>query len=152
MKKHIGIFLVGLLGGIIGAVLFTASPLMAALTNGQFSAVNIYNNEGKRVGTFSNGDGNQGVLFLFSGNGKTTVQMGAYPSGGEKGQALIGLNDPMNQLRMLFRLHGDDNSPTLVMKDRYGADKIVMGLKGNNQTPYLEYKKDDGQIVNLMGE
>lgn len=152
MKKHIATFLIGLLGGIVGAVLFTASPLMAALTTGQFRDVNIYNADGKRAGTFSASESNEGVLFLFGENGKTTVQMGAYSTGSEKGQALIGLNDPLNQLRLLFRLHSNENSPTMVMKDRYGVDKIVLGLRGENQTPYLEYTKDDGRVVNLLGD
>lgn len=150
MKKYLGILLIGILGGIIGAIIFTASPLQAALKKAQFQTVDIFNPQGKRVGTFSTAEADQGVLFLFSENNKTTIQMGSYPSGSERGQALIGMNDPFNQLRLLFRLHGSDNSPTMVMKDRYGVDKIVMGLKGDAQTPYLEYTGSDGITRNLM--
>lgn len=150
MKKHLSIFLLAMLGTIAGNILFTATPLQAALQKGSFESVNIFNTSGQRVGTLSNSDDNQGVFFLFSDKGKTTVQMGAYPTGSEKGQALFGLNDTMNQLRLLIRLHSSEDSPTLIMKDRYGVDKIVLGLRGENQTPYLEYKDDSGRVKNLL--
>lgn len=150
LKRYGAIFLISMAGGIVGSVLLTATPLQAAIKNAQYGTVDVFNAQGNRIGTLAPGDSGQGVLFLFSEKGKTTVQMGSYPAGGESGQALIGLSDPLNQLRMLFRLHSSDNSPTMIMKDRYGVDKIVMGLRGANQTPYLEYKADDGRTVDLF--
>lgn len=150
MKKHMLTFACGMMGGLFGAALFMSTPLHAALQKAQYRSVDVFNDAGRRIGTLSPGDSGQGVLFLFSDQGKTTVQMGSYPAGGENGQALFGLSDPLNQLRLLMRLHEAENSPTLIMKDRYGVDKIVLGLRGENQTPYFEYKADDGRTVDLL--
>jgi hypothetical protein len=150
MKNSLKIFTLGMLGGIAGHLLFSASPLEAALQRAKFQSINVMNENGQRIGVLAPGDNGDGVLFLFTSKGKTSVQMGSYPTGGEAGQSLIGLNDKFNQLRLLMRLHSDNDSPTLIMKDRYGVDKIVLGLRGEAQTPYLEYKDNTGQVKDLL--
>lgn len=150
MKKNLVVFGWALLGAICGNFLFGALPLNAAKTKDSQMTYEIYNSKGTRTGTYTSENGDQGALFLFSDKGKNTVQMGSYPNGQERGQALFGLNDPTNQLRMLLRLHSTENSPTIILKDQYGIDKIVIGLRGQNQTPYFEYVADDGRTYNLL--
>lgn len=76
--------------------------------------------------------------------------MGAYDSGSEKGQTLMGLHDKKGSLRLLMRLHGSQDSPVVVMKDRVGDDKLVFGLEGQDEMPYIKYRNKSGSMVNLI--
>lgn len=149
-NKHTCItFLAGLIGGIIGAALFTASPLQAQ-ARGQSSQQ--YNTQGARVSFIGPHTGGQGALFLFDEKGGLITQMGSYPVGAEKGQALFGMHDRQNKLRFLFRLHGAKDSPTLIMKDSRGMDRIVMGLDGYSEAPYFKYTDKNGRMRDLLAQ
>jgi hypothetical protein len=68
----------------------------------------------------------------------------------ERGQTLFGMHDRFGYLRLLMRMHGPEDSPTVVMKDNTGKDRIVFGLDGTTQTPYFKYTNDHGEMVNLF--
>lgn len=140
MKKYAQILMMmssGFLGGLAGVIVLFPQEVVAKITRGQYYDLNLYNRDGKMVGFIGPGDVQQGMMFLFDENGKPRFQVGTYPSGSEKGQALVGLSDRRDQLRFLFRLHGSKDSPTMVMKDSAGRDRIVMGLDGETEAPYI---------------
>lgn len=140
----------GFVGGLVGSAILNPSALQAAISRGQFFDASFYNKSGKMVGFVGPGDAGQGSMFLFDADGGARVQAGTYPSGGEKGQALIGMSDRSNNLRYLFRLHGSQDSPTLVMKDKSGRDRIVMGLDGETQQPYFYVLDQNGAARDIL--
>lgn len=135
--------IVGLFLGVLAA-----TPLKAA---GR-SVLEVFGGGGQRIGYIGPGNADQGTLFLFNPEGGVQIQMGAYDSGSEKGQSLLGLHGKNGSLRLLFRLHGANDSPVIVMKDKTGDDKIVIGLEGNNEVPYIRYRNKKGSMVNLLQE
>ena len=148
--KHLTLAAFGFLGGIVGSLVFTSTASIAA-KEGHLYLTNFHNNNGKRIaviaGSQPTGDGQ---FFLFNNAGKSLIQMGSYPAGLEKGQSLIGMHDPNGYLRFLTRMHGPENSPTIVMKDSRGSDRIVFGLDGTTQQPYFRYMDKKGRMQNLI--
>ena len=150
MRKTLLTFLIGACGGIFGAMLVTATPLNAAIGNARYSQVEVYNAQGSRTGFLGSGSIGQGVVFIADDLGNVRLQMGSYDTGEEQGQALLGMHDRLNNLRLLFRLFGPEDSPTVILKDKSGQDQIVMGLEGKPETPYFLYRNSKGQMVSLL--
>lgn len=133
MKNTIILVLCGVIIGLI-----SAAPLAeAAKTSSYF------------IGA---GKAGQGMLFLFNPQGITQAQLGAYDAGAEKGQTLFGLHDRAGSLRFLTRVYGPDDSPVIVMKGKNGSDKILIGLEGNDETPYIRYQNSSGAMVDLINQ
>lgn len=150
MRKTLLTFLIGACGGVFGSLLVSANPLDAAVSNARYSQVEVYNAQGSRTGFLGSGSIGQGVMFVSDDLGNVRLQMGSYDTGAEQGQALLGMQDRMNNLRLLFRLFGPDDSPTVILKNKSGQDQIVMGLEGKPETPYFLYRNGKGQMVNLL--
>ncbi|HEY3999909.1 MAG TPA: hypothetical protein VGO93_13630 [Candidatus Xenobia bacterium] len=130
MKNWISYTLV-LVGGIIGGLLSPlARPAVAQNT--------VYQGQ---------------QLWILGSDGRQRIQLGTYASGGEAGQPAMGLTDNHGHLRFLFRLAGRNDSPVLVMKDRGGRDRLVMGLGLNDdaQEPFLAVIDSRGQKKLLTG-
>lgn len=152
MKKYVLIAVFSLIGGMAGSVLFQVSIAYAEARNVKFGQVQSYNKANNRVGFYGVGREGQGKFFLFDENGDLRVQAGSYGVGSEKGQSLFGLHDRNANLRLLFRMHGQTDAPTLIMKDNAGSDKIVMGLDPNTQVPYLNFTDSLNQQRNLFAQ
>ena len=130
-------FMVGFLGGITGALLVSSSTVQAALQKAAYSEINLYNNAEKRTAFIGSGTVGQGTMWLYDSQGHARIQLGTYGAGNELGQPVIALQDNKDRLRAIWRLHGTKDSPVLVLKDVSGADKLVMGLRGNGEEPYI---------------
>jgi hypothetical protein len=139
-----------MLSGFIGAALFSASPLQAALSKVKYEQVTLLNAQGNRIAVMGPLDNGQGTFFLFDENGGLQQQMGAYSRGAEKGQSLFGMHDRQNNLRLLMRMHGPNDSPTLIMKDSTGLDRIVIGLDAHTQEPYINITSNNGSAANII--
>ncbi len=137
------------LGGMSGSILMTATPSLAAKAQSLFTT-NFFNDNKERIAVIGAHPGGEGTLFLFDGKGKTEIMMGAYPSGAEKGQSMIGMHDRNNHMRFLLRMYGAKDSPTMIMKDSAGRDRIVFGLDANSEKPYFMYSDDSGRMRNLL--
>lgn len=127
------------LGILFSAVLFNNFPQGIAATDNKGQKMRLYNEQGQQAVYWGAGRNGQGVIFLMDKEGQPLVQLGSYEEGLEKGQSLFGLHDRKNALRLLVRLHGAKDSPTVVMKDDAGRDRIVFGLDGQTQDPYFQY-------------
>ncbi|NCO02959.1 MAG: hypothetical protein GW903_02065 [Alphaproteobacteria bacterium] len=153
MKNVVLIALFSFLGGLSGALILqipaVQAQVKATLYNKDFTTAQFFNNADKRVAFIGNYQ-ESGGLFLFDQEGKTAAQMGAYGSGAEKGQTLFGLHDRQNQLRYLTRLYGQKDSPTIIMKDGGGYDRLILGLDGATQMPFIKYLDDQGEIRDLI--
>lgn len=113
-----------------------STPLKAAVERASFASVELFSG-GKRVGYIGSGNAGHGSLFLFNPEGGVEVQMGAYDSGAEKGQTLMGLHDKKGSLRLLMRLHGAQDSPVIVMKGRVGMTSWLSDSRGPMKYPTL---------------
>ena len=153
MKNALIIALFSFLGGLCGALILqipaVQAQVKATLYNKDFTTAQFFNNADNRVAFVGNYK-ESGGLFLFDNMGKTAVQMGAYGAGSEKGQTLFGLHDRKNNLRYLTRLHGQKDSPTIIMKDDGGFDRLILGLDGASQMPFIKYLDDQGEIRDLV--
>lgn len=127
---------------------FIATPIKAAGRD----VLEAFGASGKRVAYIGPGLADQGTFFMFNPEGGVEIQMGAYESGSEKGQTLLGLHGKNGSLRLLLRLHGANDSPVIVMKDKTGDDKLVIGLEGNDESPYIKYRNGKGSMVNVLKE
>ena len=153
MRKNASLFMffmVSMLGGMIGSMVFSSTPLHAERTKAAFSEMTVYNQDGVRIGLITPGRVQQGTLWLFDDRGDFRIQMGTYENPGERGQPLIGMHDNGKNLRTLMRLHGDTDSPVLIMKDKQGYDRLVMGLREGTEEPYLEYTNAEGEKIDLL--
>ena len=97
-------------------------------------------------------DGQGGIVF-YDEDGAMRVQLGTYSGAGERGQPVIGLNDARGNIRMLLRLAGSNESPVIVMKDKSGSDRLVMGLglSDGQQEPFLSVTDSSGQRRDIFG-
>lgn len=92
-------------------------------------------------------------LFFYGDDGRPRLQLGMYTAAYEKDLPLVGLSDNAGRLRMLFRLAGESQSPVIIMKDRKGQDRLVMGLDlgGDEDAPFLSVIDADGKKKNIFG-
>ena len=151
--KFAAILLACFAGSFCGSSVFSAKPLEVATEERRMKALQFYNDNGQRTGFFGTDDrSGVGVGFLFNQDGRLRLQMGTYPSGAEKDQSLFGLHDRRDALRLLFRLHDENDTPTIIMKDKYGVDKMIIGLRGDNEMPYLEYMDASGRRRDLFAQ
>lgn len=92
-------------------------------------------------------------MFLFGDDGQVRLQVGTYTAPGERGLPMIGMSDNHGHLRMLFRLAGANESPVIVMKDRAGRDRLVMGLglSDSGEDAFLSITDSNGKKQNLFG-
>lgn len=97
-------------------------------------------------------DGQPAQAF-YGEDGKMRIQLGTYNAAGERGLPLVGLSDNNGHLRMLLRLAGTNESPVLIMKDKGGNDRIVMGLSlsDKSEDPFLSITDSSGQRKAVFG-
>jgi len=150
MKKFAIIALFSFLGGITGSLIFSSGISWAAKEQ-LFGTTNFISPQGQRVGEIGAHSTGEGTFFLFNGNNlETTVQMGAYGSGAERGQSLLGLHDRNGRLRHLTRMHGSTDAPTVIFKDNAGRDRIVFGIDPSTQEPYFRYTDKNNTVKRLF--
>lgn len=137
-------------GGFSAALLGGGAPATAQQASSGFFALNDGKNL-KGVNLYVH-DGQPGQIF-YGENGQMRVQIGTYSGTGERGQPLFALSDVRGHIRLLLRLAGPNESPVLVMKDKAGRDRLVMGLalSGEGQEPFLSITGADGKRHDVFG-
>ncbi len=93
----------------------------------------------------TSGEGSPGI-WIFDRNGKVRLSIGLY---GDNNASVV-LNDEREQAVQIFRTVGERSAPVLVMKSR-GRDRIVMGLSGASQDPFLVLYGADGAKQSVFG-
>lgn len=93
-------------------------------------------------------------MYVMTPEGHMRIQAGTYDQAGERGLPVLALSDNRDQIRLLFRLAGTNESPVLVMKDKSGADRLVMGLKlsGPSEEPFLQIVDDRGGRSDVLSK
>ena len=93
----------------------------------------------------TSGEGSPGI-WIFDRNGKARLSIGLY---GDNNASVV-LNDEREQAVQIFRTAGEKSAPVLVMKSQ-GRDRIVMGLNGASQDPFLVLYGVDGAKQSVFG-
>src|SRR6266581_6747839 len=93
----------------------------------------------------TSGEGSPGI-WIFDRNGKARLSIGLY---GDNNASVV-LNDEREQAVQIFRTVGEKSAPVLVMKSQ-GRDRIVMGLNGSSQDPFLVLYGTDGSKQSVFG-
>jgi hypothetical protein len=109
-------------------------------------ALEVVGVDGRRqivMGT--SGEGSPGI-WIFDRNGKVRLSIGLY---GDNNSSIV-LNDENEQAVQIFRTVGPRAAPVLVMKSQ-GRDRIVMGLDGTGQDPFLVLYGADGAKQSVFG-
>lgn len=83
------------------------------------------------------------------------LQMGTYPGdvrSNETGLPVVTLYDRSNDLKELFRLDGDNQTPLVIFKS-HGSNRLIMGLAINDsaEEPFLAYFDKRGAQHMLFG-
>lgn len=145
-KKYLYLFAGILIGGLLSANFGS----IASFAHETQQALNIFNTQNNRVARLGPQPEGQGALFIFDADGHLKAQLGSYGKHSEKGQSLFALHDKNNHIRFLARLHGQKDSPVIVMKDQSGMDKMVFGLDGQTQQAFFKYIDENGQTQHLI--
>ena len=85
-------------------------------------------------------------IWIYDRNGKVRLSLGLY---GDNNASVV-LNDESEQAVEIFRTVGAHSAPVLVMKAQ-GRDRIVMGLDGPGQDPFLVLYGADGAKQRVFG-
>jgi hypothetical protein len=126
----------------------TASITEAQSASGALSATSfeLVDAQGSRrilMGTSSEGSP---AIWFFDRKGKARLNLGLYGDD----NAFIVLNDDQERAVQIFRTVGSESAPYLVMKAE-GRDRIVMGLSGSAQDPFLVHYDTDGRVETVFG-
>jgi len=156
-RAHLSIVALSAIGMIIGYGVAEHLPWRAASAEARSGPASqadalathmleVVGADGRRqivIGT--SGEGSPGI-WVFDRQGKVRLSLGLYADG----NASVVLNDEREQAVQIFRTVGDKSAPVLVMKAQ-GRDRIVMGLNGSTQDPFLVLYGADGSKQSVFG-
>lgn len=102
--------------------------------------------DGRRQLVMGTGTEGSPGIWIYDRNGKVRLSLGLY---GDNNASIV-LNDESEQAVEIFRTVGQRSLPVLVMKAQ-GRDRIVMGLNGPGQDPFLVLYGADGAKQSVFG-
>ncbi len=157
LRAHLSIIALSAFGMIVGHAVAEHLPRPSAsaearsgpATQGDVLSTHmleVVGADGRRqivMGT--SGEGSPGI-WIFDRNGKARLSIGLY---GDNNASVV-LNDESEQAVQIFRTVGERSAPVLVMKSQ-GRDRIVMGLNGASQDPFLVLYGVDGAKQSVFG-
>jgi len=158
MKKlgsHLSVVVLSAVGMVLGHYLSSYldwTTMSAAARPG--SAVSVVSTrtlevvgaDGRRQLVMGTGTEGSPGIWIYDRNGKVRLSLGLY---GDNNASIV-LNDESEQAVQIFRTVGQRSLPVLVMKAQ-GRDRIVMGLNGPGQDPFLVLYGADGAKQSVFG-
>ena len=153
LRSHVCVIVLSAIGMTLGywVASHLAWPVFSAEAQSRPSVLathtlEVVGADGRRqivMGT--SGEGSPGI-WIFDRNGKVRLSIGLY----DDNNSSIVLNDENEQAVQIFRTVGERSAPVLVMKSQ-GRDRIVMGLNGASQEPFLVLYGPDGAKQSVFG-
>jgi hypothetical protein len=120
-----------------------AQSVSNTLAAARFELVDAQGRQRILMGTSSEGSP---AIWFFDKQGKARLNLGLYGDD----NAFIVLNDDRERAVQIFRTMGANSAPYLVMKSE-GRDRIVMGLSGPTQDPFLVHYDPEGRMETVFG-
>ena len=152
----------GLIGGVVGAFLFTrldhgratATPAYAPMPRRaeivSANRIQLMDAGGKVRAEFAMTADNGPVLSFYDRAGRNRLELGLYsPAEGEAPSVV--LNDADQHAAGIFRLFGPHDTPVIVLKNG-GRDRSVFGLNPNSTDPFLANYAGDGKKSDVFGD
>jgi hypothetical protein len=139
------------LGHYVGSRLAWSTTSAVAQTTSAVSVVStrtleVVGADGRRQLVMGTGTEGSPGIWIYDRNGKVRLSLGLY---GDNNASIV-LNDESEQAVEIFRTVGPHSVPVLVMKAQ-GRDRIVMGLDGPGQDPFLVLYGTDGAKQRVFG-
>ena len=139
------------LGHYVGSRLEWTTTSAAAEPTSAVSVVStrtleVVGADGRRQLVIGTGTEGSPGIWIYDRNGKVRLSLGLY---GDNNASVV-LNDESEQAVEIFRTVGAHSAPVLVMKAQ-GRDRIVMGLGGPGQDPFLVLYGADGAKQRVFG-
>jgi len=139
------------LGHYVGSRLEWTTTSAAAQPTSAASVVStrtleVVGADGRRQLVMGTGTEGSPGIWIYDRNGKVRLSLGLY---GDNNASIV-LNDESEQAVEIFRTVGPHSAPVLVMKAQ-GRDRIVMGLNGPGQDPFLVLYGTDGAKQRVFG-
>lgn len=139
------------LGHYVGSRLEWTTTSAAAQPTSAVSVVStrtleVVGADGRRQLVMGTGTEGSPGIWIYDRNGKVRLSLGLY---GDNNASIV-LNDESEQAVEIFRTVGPHSVPVLVMKAQ-GRDRIVMGLNGPGQDPFLVLYGTDGAKQRVFG-
>jgi hypothetical protein len=110
------------------------------------ASVELVDAQGRRRILMGSSSEGSPAIWFFDKMGKARLNLGLYGDD----NAFIVLNDDQERAVQIFRTMGAQSAPYLVMKSQ-GRDRIVMGLSGPTQDPFLVQYDADGRMETVFG-
>lgn len=141
------------IGGAFSNILFVNTQTASAETARSKSFFVVYDKTNKK-GIESYVNKGYPAQNFYASDGKIRLQQGLYNAPGEDGLPMIGMFDNHQNLKMLFRLAGTNESPVIIMKDDKHNDRLVFGLDLNNpqQEPFMATFDSAGTKKLIFGQ
>ncbi len=151
-KRYLVAFVFSALGMLAGLWLGRpgkAPPTPGASTTARVEPVSSFelvDAQGRRRILMATSSEGSPAIWFFDANGKARLNLGLYGDD----NAFIVLNDAQERAVQILRTVGPRSAPYLVMKSE-GRDRIVMGLGGAAQDPFLVYYDSNGTMQTAFG-
>lgn len=152
-KRHLVAFVFSALGMLTGQWLGRPGnatlPTADASTTASAESVpsfELVDAQGRRRILMATSSEGSPAIWFFDGNGKARLNLGLYGDN----NAFVVLNDDQERAVQILRTLGPRSAPFLVMKSE-GRDRIVMGLGGAAQDPFLVHYDAKGAMQTVFG-
>ena len=123
-----------------------AAPPASAVNVVSTHTLEVVGADGRRRLVMGTGTEGSPGIWIYDRNGKVRLSLGLY---GDNNASIV-LNDESEQAVEIFRTVGAHSVPVLVMKAQ-SRDRIVMGLNGPGQDPFLVLYGPDGAKQSVFG-
>lgn len=155
MKKTFNILLLcicGLIGGALSDQFLR--PALAERSKADMSR--FYDERGQLRADLGVWKG-QAIQDFYGEDGKLRIQLGTYDGSiapHEKGLPSVSLYDNGGRIRLLFRLDGPNEGPLIIMKDKIGRNRLIMGLDlwDGSEEPFLATWDTYGKQTDIVGQ
>ena len=129
-------FVAGIFGGLLAMSFSAHVPVVHAYTADlSGSALRLTDSQGKPYALLEKGDHQASALAFYNQAGHARLKLGLDP----EGVPYIALLSEQETPKALFKLTGNQESALLIFKDHANHARILMGLNGNTEDPYLVY-------------
>lgn len=155
MKHFTSVILVcvfGFLGGV-----FSDQYMKSAAADGKYKSEKEgvrYLDDKNRIRMDIGVMNGQPLQDLYGADGKLRLQFGTYGGNShETGLPSFTMYDNSGRLRMLFRLDGPNEAPLLIMKDKKGRDRLILGLDlwNEKEGAFLVLFDENGKKQDIIG-